>query len=81
MYIFRSFLSIVSFEVRTNNRLPSRLSVPTERDWSSNNEDDDDNYDNGGDDDDDDDEPKNLGKVRSTDVDNRVSTPSRDMAL
>ena len=54
--------SIVSFEVRTNYRLQSRLSVPRDRDWSNNNEDD-------GDDDDDDDEPKNFGKVRSTDVD------------
>jgi hypothetical protein len=75
-------LSIVSFEVRTNYRLPSRLSVPRDRDWSSNNEVDDNNYDDdgGGDDDvvvdndDDDDEPKNLGKVRSTDVENQVST-------
>jgi hypothetical protein len=78
-------LSVISFEVRTNYRLPSRLSVPRDRDWSSNDEDDDDNYDDdgGGDDDvdNDDDEPKNLRKVRSTDVENRVSTPSRDMAL
>jgi len=57
-------LSIASFVVRTNYRLPSRLSVPRDRDWNSNNEDDDDNFDDdGGGGGDDDDEPKNLGKI------------------
>jgi hypothetical protein len=73
LYIFRSFLSIVSFEVLRNNRLPSRLFVRRDRDWNSNNEDDDDNYDDDG--------GGDLGRVRSTDVDNQVSTPIRDTAL
>jgi len=71
-------LSVVSFVVRTNYHLPSRLSIPRDREWNSNNEDGDDYYD---DDDggvdaaaagDDDDVPKNLGRMRSTVVDNRV---------
>jgi hypothetical protein len=74
-------LSIVSFEVRTNYRLPSRLSFLGDRNWSSNSVDDDDNCDDDGGCNDVDDEPRNLSIVRSTEVNNRVSAPSRDMTL
>jgi hypothetical protein len=72
-------LLVVSFEVRTNYRLPIRPFLLRDKDWNSNNERDDDHCDDDGGGDVD--ERRNVSIVRSTEVDNRVSTPSRDMAL